>query len=70
MIVKELLELLKDHDPDSLVLIPGYEDGYRTLTEIRPVLAELNVNNEWYYGPHELKGTVPSVLLAEHDDVY
>jgi hypothetical protein len=71
MTVKELMEMLKYTNPDSLVLIPGYEGGYRTLSEVRPVLAELNVNSEWYYGPHELDGTEPAVLLyPENSDVY
>ena len=34
MIVKELIQLLQDHDPDKKVIVRGYEDGFNEVTEI------------------------------------
>ena len=37
MIVKELIQLLQNHDPDKKVLVRGYEGGYNEVTEIIPM---------------------------------
>ena len=37
MIVKELIQLLQNHDPDKKVLVRGYEDGFNEVTEIVPM---------------------------------
>ncbi|WP_424946863.1 hypothetical protein [Candidatus Spongiihabitans sp.] len=34
MIVKELIQLLQDHDPDKKVIVRGYEGGYNEVLEI------------------------------------
>ncbi len=34
MIVKELIQLLQNHDPDKKVIVRGYEDGFNEVTEI------------------------------------
>jgi len=53
MKVKELIEALKKHDPELMVIRDGYEGGMEeiTITKIGPIA--LNVNDEWYYGSHE-----------------
>jgi len=54
MTVKELIEKLKTLDPELYVFVPGYEGGfhYAGFSDIKNIC--LNVNEEWYYGPHEL----------------
>jgi hypothetical protein len=53
MKVKELIEALKQHDQDLMVIRSGYEGGVEeiTSTEVGPIA--LNVNTSWYYGKHE-----------------
>ncbi len=51
----ELIRLLQDLDPEVLVVINGYEGGYndvKGVTTPRTFIEE--VNQAWYYGPHEL----------------
>ena len=54
MIVKDLIDQLQTLDPELLVLGDGYEGGLKELKHVRVVEIALNVNSEWYYGPHEL----------------
>ena len=53
MKVKELIEKLQTLDPEMETMRHGYEGGVDNITlfEIKPVA--LNVNDKWYYGPHE-----------------
>ena len=54
MTVKELIQQLQQHDPDTRVVVNGYEGGLGDLEDLEKVKIELNVNTEWYYGPHEI----------------
>lgn len=52
--VKELIEKLQTVDPDLVVLIPGYEGGYREVVFSSHVRSlQKDVHDEWYYGPHD-----------------
>lgn len=54
MKVHELISFLYTLDPQLEVVVSGYEGGYsrvRGLSE--PCEYVKNVNDEWYYGPHE-----------------
>jgi hypothetical protein len=53
MTVGELIEKLQQLDPDLYVFVHGYEGGYAdaSVSDIKDIA--LNVNDEWYYGPHE-----------------
>lgn len=53
MKVKDLIEELSQYSPDMEVVTSGYEGGYAEVSSISPVEVLLNVNSEWYYGPHE-----------------
>jgi hypothetical protein len=54
MKVKELIEKLQTLDPEMEAMRHGYEGGVENITlfEIEPVA--LKVNDQWYYGPHEV----------------
>lgn len=54
MKVKELIEQLQQYNPETLVLIPGYEGGYEDIRRIEKTGVVLNYHKESYYGPHEL----------------
>ena len=53
MKVKELITLLQTCDQETDVVISGYEGGLKDIKHLHSYLVEINVNDEWYYGPHE-----------------
>ena len=58
MNVAELTAALRQYPPDLPVMTLGYEGGYVDLTpaglNLRPVQKDVHdVNEEWYYGPHD-----------------
>lgn len=53
MTVAELITLLQTCIQDHRVVVSGYEGGYRDIGEIVTQDLALNVNKEWYYGPHD-----------------
>jgi hypothetical protein len=54
MKVKELIEQLSKLDPEVIVVKAGYEGGVTEIAGTGPCTIALDINNEWYYGPHEL----------------
>ena len=54
MKVKELIEVLSQLDPELMVVRSGYEGGVDEVTDYGLCDIELNVNDEWYYGKHEV----------------
>ena len=61
MKVKELIEVLSQLDPELMVVVAGYEGGVNEVDKSELCDIELNVNDEWYYGKHEMlvKGDKP-----------
>ena len=61
MKVKELIEVLSQLDPELMVVRSGYEGGVKEIKTYELCDIELNVNDEWYYGNHEVleKGYEP-----------
>lgn len=61
MTIVELIEHLKKHDPNTRVFTKGYEGGLEDakLPDFE-VKVCLNVNKDWYYGPHEMHKDTPS----------
>lgn len=53
MKVKELIELLKTQNSESLVVVSGYEGGYAEVRGASPLSVVLDYNKEWYLGSHE-----------------
>ena len=51
--VAELIEELRKLPAEMRVMVRGYEGGYHDCQTpaIEPI--KLNVNSEWYYGPHD-----------------
>ena len=54
MKVKDLIYILQTYDPDLIVIRSGYEGGVDEITLHSEETIALNVNGEWYYGPHEV----------------
>lgn len=53
MTVKQLIEKLKQFDPEAMAVVAGYEGGYNEILDARDIVLNLDVNKEWYYGKHE-----------------
>lgn len=53
MKVRELIDVLKNHDPEMRVVVRGYEAGYDDVGRTIEVKLCLNVHKEWYYGRHD-----------------
>lgn len=53
MTVEQLIEELKKHDPQKLVVVSGYEGGRESDFRVTQTKLRMNANTESYYGPHE-----------------
>jgi len=54
MTVSGLIQQLSGLDPDTRVMVSGYEGGYDDCEGVSgPIEFALNVNTAWYYGSHE-----------------
>ena len=54
MTAKELIEALQTLDPETMIFTKGYEGGLEdAIFDGKIIHVTLNVNYEWYYGPHE-----------------
>lgn len=53
MTVKELIELLSRQDPNKLVLVSAYEQGYDVLQAIRPIKVKHQPNDKYWKGDYE-----------------
>lgn len=58
MTIQELMDKLSKYDPSFHVYIKGYEGGVDDLESIEEVEVFLNVNEDWYYGSHEINDRV------------
>ena len=54
MTVKQLIEQLQKMPQEHMVVIRGYDGGVDEVTELEESRVELDVNQEWNYGSHEL----------------
>jgi hypothetical protein len=54
MKVKELIETLSQMDPELMVVVAGYEGGVDEVNKYELCDVELNVNDDWYYGKHDI----------------
>jgi hypothetical protein len=51
--VAELIEELRKYPPDTRVMADGYEGGLCDCRSPELLRVKLNVNLDWYKGPHE-----------------
>jgi hypothetical protein len=66
MTIQELIDALSAFNPQTPVVISGYEGGYNDISVIKPLTIQLNVNDKYYYGAHDcVKGIhVPGIPLT------
>jgi hypothetical protein len=53
MNVSELIEELKKYDPNTIVVVRGYEDGCNEIKEVSPTKVRPYPDPTWYYGEYE-----------------
>ncbi len=53
MTVQNLIELLKEHDPNLPVMVRGYEGGVDDANVLEKIKVVLNSYTDWYFGDHE-----------------
>lgn len=53
MKVKDLIENLSKFDPETMVVVSGYEGGYTEKLGVCESELSLNVRDELYYGVHD-----------------
>jgi hypothetical protein len=54
MILKELIDILKQYPESTRVIVSGYEGGYCDIDSVEKIPIQLNVNpTHSYCGPHE-----------------
>jgi hypothetical protein len=77
MKVKELIQALSNFDPDIMVVVTGYENGFEKLEEVTEVnisrnpYADKNGKLPWWDGEFDLakegdKESFPAVLLPRN----
>ena len=53
MKAKELIEELQKLDPDTIVLVDGYEGGYAVPKRTKQIEVSGPFKREWYYGEYD-----------------
>ena len=53
MIIFELIQQLQTLDPETKIVIRGYEDGYNDILTVRTVKIKPIVDAYWYLGEYE-----------------
>lgn len=53
MKAKELIEILEKLDPETLVLVNGYEGGYAVPVGTKQIEVCGPFKREWYYGEYD-----------------
>jgi hypothetical protein len=54
MTVKQLIEELQQYNPETMVVVNGYEGGVNACSSCKERFIKTGVNSEWYYGNHEI----------------
>jgi hypothetical protein len=53
MTAKELILKLQQLEPDTKIVVRGYEDGYNDIIKLKEVKIKIAKYAAWYYGEYE-----------------
>ena len=69
MRVIDLLTLLSQMPVEADVVVKGYEGGVDDVINVKLVKIKKDVNNEWYYGRHEIDedGDAQAVFIQREE---
>jgi hypothetical protein len=48
--IEKLIHELSKHQPQTRVVVQGYEDGFDDISKVVSLVVEKNPNDAWYYG--------------------
>jgi hypothetical protein len=65
MTISELMQKLKTLDPETKIVIRGYEDGYNDILTVRTVKIKPIVDAYWYLGEYEDSKDTDAISAAE-----
>jgi hypothetical protein len=77
MNIKELIEKLQQFDPETLVVVNGYEEGQDDINNIEEITITLNPNKQssWYEGKYcddfdyiKSKNAIKAILLSRYEE--
>lgn len=69
MTVSDLISALSNFPPDLPLVTNGPEGGYKNIHRLARIQVLMNVNSEWYYGPHDELDAVSNPSDYEKADV-
>ena len=53
MKAKELIDILQKLDPETLIIVDGYEGGYSVIKAAKQIEVSGPFKREWYYGEYD-----------------
>lgn len=69
-LIKKLEEIGEQYGPEVRVFTKGYEGGYQDVLSVDQVDDFLlDVNKEWWYGPHERMKHIDESIKQNHKQV-
>jgi len=75
MNIKELIEKLKQFDPETLVVVDGYEGGQDDINDIRELTITLHPDTQSWEGKYsdssiylKPKNAIKAILLSRHEE--
>lgn len=67
-LIVHLEKIGQQYGPEVHVFTRGYEGGYDDVLSVDKVDEFLlNVNDEWYYGPHERRKGIPEDIQVNYE---
>jgi hypothetical protein len=63
MKVKELIELLRQQDPEAIVVVDGAQAGYKDLPRVEVLQLSIDDAPKWYFGKYISGGDIKAVYL-------
>lgn len=67
--ISDLIEALSHFPQDLLVITPGYEGGYKEIKSLESQEILLDINDAWYYGPHDSVDSVTETEANQYEKV-
>ena len=65
MNASELIRLLQEFSPDTIIVVRGYEDGYNDILKLRQVKIKYNPDAAWYYGIYSDSEEADAILAVD-----
>lgn len=67
--ISDLIEALTKFPQDLLVITKGYEGGFKEIKSLESQEILLDINDAWYYGPHDSVDSVTETEANQYEKV-